>query len=293
MAANDGYRPPPPGNTAPAPEPARGFQNAIPGTAGDTDPLAESNAALPLNKTRADFKPEEFTRVILQHGKRVIWRKAMLCPCIRKVTDQADLACVECDGSGYFYVDPLEIQAVMLAFDKRTRLYEKFGLWASGEVSVTTQPDHRIAWRDSLEMISDLMNFNELITKGNRRGRRQNLPARTDVARYRISKLTKAMIKTPAGIVALDLDVDLDVNSDGHIVWTPIGDKKVDDKTVVSIHYDFHPVWVVMSHPHVQRSDIKGFKEVPDKEQPLPLQASAQLDYLNESEIILPVTGEC
>lgn len=289
----EGYRPPPPGNAAPAPEPAREFNSAIPGTAGDTDPLAESNAALPLGKTRADFKPNEFTRTILQHGKRLIWRKAMLCPCIRPETDQADLACTDCDHSGYFYVDPLEIQALMFAFDKRTRLYEKFGLWASGEVSVTTQPDHRIAWRDSLEMVDDLMNFNELITKGNRRGRRQDLPDGTDVARYRLAKLTKAMIKTPAGIVELEVGVDLDINEQGHIVWTAAGDAKVEDKTVVSIHYDFHPVWIVMSHPHVQRSDLTGFKEVPNKVQPLPLQASAQLDFLSESDIILPVTGAC
>lgn len=289
-----GFRPPAPGNTTPY-TPTRQFENAIPGTAGEVDPIAESNDTLPLGKTRADFRPEEFQRVILQHGKRITWRKAMLCPCLRDETKQSDLACTDCDGSGYFYVDPLEIQALMFAFSDSTRLYEKFGLWASGEVAVTTQAPHRLSWRDSLEMTDDLMSFNELITKGNRRGRRQSLPANTDVARYRIAHMTKVLVKTDAAgsFSTLEPGLDFNVNGDGHIVWTSQGNTDVPDGTVVSIHYDFHPVWIVMSHPHAIRSDVKGFKENPNKVQPLPLQASAQLDFLTESEVILPVTGAC
>jgi len=293
--SDDGYRPPPPGATATPFAPARTFNNAIPGQAGDVDPLAQSNDELPKDKTRADFRPEEFDRLILQHGKRIIWRKAMLCPCLRDETQQADLACTDCNGSGYFYVDPLEIQAVMAAFSASTRLYEKFGLWASGEVAVSTQAPYRLSWRDSLEMVDDLMSFNELIKKGNRRGRLRNLPANTDVARYRIAHMTKILVKTAASgsFVTLEQGIDFDLNDQGHIVWTSTGNSKVPDGTIVSVLYDFHPVWIVMSHPHAQRSDVKGFKESPDKIQPLPLQASAQLDFLQDSDRQLPVTGAC
>ena len=292
---NDGgFRPPPPGNTVPF-TPTRQFNNQIPGTVGDVDPIAQSNDQLPLNKTRADFRPQEFDRALLQHGKRITWRKAMLCPCLRDETQQADLACTDCDGSGYFYVDPLAIQALMFAFSDSTRLYEKFGLWASGEVAVTTQAPHRLSWRDSLEMTDDLMSFNELIKKDSRRGRRQNLPPNTDVARYRIAHLTKAIVSSTStgSFTTLEQGIDFNVNDQGHIVWTAAGNAKFPSGTVVSIHYDFHPVWIVMSHPHAVRSDIKGFKEDPNKVQPLPLQASAQLDFLTESETILPVTGAC
>jgi hypothetical protein len=288
-----GLRPPPPHADPPTKSKTREIGVTIPGTAGEVDPLQAFNESLPLDKTRADFRPEEFDRVILQHGKRLVWRKAMLCPCINLDSDQASLDCTDCDGSGYFYVDPLEIQAHMASFDTKTRLYEKFGLWVSGEVSVTVQQAYRLAWRDSLEMIDDLMNFNELIKKGDRRGRRSALPAGTDAARYRIAQLSKALVKTSDGIVPLEIGYHVTLNDQGHLVWTPQGDALVSDDQLVSIHYDFHPVWIVISHPHAQRSDINGFKRVPDEAVGLPLQAAAQLDFLAETERILPVTGSC
>lgn len=287
-----GLRPPPPVTGTPTSSP-RTILNSVGGTAGSTDPIADRNNAIPVSKTRASFRNVEFQRVIQQHGKRVRWRKAMLCPCINADSDQVALDCTDCDGSGYFYVDPLDIQAVMLAFDSKTRLYEKFGLWTSGEVGVTTHNEHRLGFRDSLEMTDDLMNFNELIKKGNRRGRRSSLDAHTDAARYRISQLTKALVKMDSGIVALQIGYHMTLNASGHIVWTAQGEQLVADGTIVSIHYDFHPVWIVTSHPHVMRSDIDGFKKVPDEIIGLPLNASAQLDYLADTEKHLPTTGSC
>ena len=117
-----GFRPPPPHSEQSAVTPIREFKNAVPGTAGSIDPLADFNESLPKDKVRADFRPEEFARAILQHGKRVTWRKAMLCPCINVDSDQASLDCTDCDGSGYFYVDPLPIQAHMASFEKETKL---------------------------------------------------------------------------------------------------------------------------------------------------------------------------
>ena len=50
------------------------------------------------SKTRADFRPQEFERVIIQHGKYVVWRKALLCPCSNQATGQTLLDCTDCDG---------------------------------------------------------------------------------------------------------------------------------------------------------------------------------------------------
>jgi len=291
-----GYRPPPPNVAARTADPnvprqpQRITRNQIDGTAGDVDPLADYNESLGAGRLRTNFRTVEFDRLLLAHGKRVVWRKAMLCPCQQESTDQANPACAACDGSGYFYTDPLEIQAHMAAFSKSTRLYEKFGLWTSGEVAVTTQQAYRLAWRDSIEMVDDLMNFNELLKKGNRRGRRAALPAMTDSARYRIAKLTKALYLDPTGqVLPLEVGYHMTLNAQGHIVWLAAGERLVCDGQLVSVHYDFHPAWVVTSHPHAQRSDLVAADTVDAVG--LPLQCSAQLDFLAQTERILPVTG--
>lgn len=291
-----GYRPPPPGQLPPRPEVsnARPIDVLVPRTARDVDPNIERHNETSRRKARADYRHggEDFLRAILQHGKFVTWRKAMLCPCITDATGQADLNCAFCDGSGYTYVDPIDIQANMMMFEKNTRLYEKFGLWAAGEVSVTVEPEYRIGWRDSLEMRHSLMNFNELIRKDNRRGRRSVLPPHEDVARYRIVAVSKALYRDPQGnVVPLEKEYHFTLTDDGHLKWLAAGDKLLPPGSYVSLHYDFHPVWIVISHPHVLRDDLRGTKVPKEQVIPLPVSCAAQLDFLTDSEKPLPVTG--
>jgi hypothetical protein len=289
------YTPPAPGTTG-ASTKSREFENKIPPTAGATDPLAVEHANLNVQKTRSDFKPEEFVRTIQQHGKRIVWRKAMVCPCIQPTTGQARVDCPNCDTSGFIYVDNMDIRALMLAFEKSTRIYEKFGLWVSGEVAVTVEHVYRLGYRDSLEMIDEMMNFNEVIQKGDRHGRRSVLENGIDTARYRIQNLTKVVTcDSSNNIVALDVGYHLEVNEHGQIVWRAPGKKIVNDGQFISLHYDFHPVYIVISHPHVIRSDMRGTKVPNETVTPLPLQVGAQLDFLSNENpnVRLPVTGDC
>lgn len=291
-----GFRPPPPATLPSAPVVAkpRPFSVEVPATAGAVDPNVAAHDATSRRKARADFRQggADFRRLILQHGKRVTWRKALLCPCLREDTGQADLGCRECDGSGFLYVDPMGIQAHMVAFDSKTRLYEKFGLWLQGQVSVTVEPEYRLGWRDSIEMHDELMNFNELLKKNDRRGRRQALPEGEDAARYRIAACSTAVARLPNGeLRRLEQGSHYALTGAGRIRWLPLGDKVVPVGSYVSVHYDFHPVWVVVSHPHAARSDVSGTKVPVERVIALPISASAQLDFLSDSERPLPVTG--
>jgi hypothetical protein len=287
----DVFKPPPPLKTD-APAKPRPIAAAIPPTAGDTDSLAQQNSETAVDQTRADFRVVEFNRTILQHGKRVRWRKAMICPCLNDSTGQADLSCTDCDGSGFVYVDPLDIQALMFAFEKGTRLYEKFGLWASGEVAITAQAAYRLGYRDSLELYDDVMNFNELIKKGDRStGKRRDLPPNTETARYRIVTVAKAVVRSGEGLGVLEQGYHFRVTDNGLIEWMPAGNKFVKDGDYVSLHYDFHPVWIVTSHPHAMRSDVVRADFNVETTAALPLQVSAQLDFIADANRRSPVTG--
>lgn len=287
------FTPPAPTTLLRAPTP-REFENKIPPTAGDTDPLEEQHGKLNTGKTRADFREEEFERTIQQHGKRMVWRKAMHCPCMNPTTGQSQVDCENCDQSGFIYVDRIEVRALIMRFEKTTRIYEKFGLWVSGEAEVTIEQQYRLGYRDSLELIDDMMNFNELIKKGDRHGRRSVLPTGTDTARYRIQSLTKVLtIDSSKNIVVLEPGYHLNINKHGQIEWTAAGNAAAADDSFISIHYDFHPVYIVISHPHVIRSDVRGTKVPKETVIPLPLQAGVQLDFLSNDNpnVHLPVTG--
>jgi len=258
---------------------------AIPATIGEVDPFPKLGS-LQKAKTRADFRAIEFQRVIEQHGKTVVWRKAMLCACHNETTGQAEVNCFDCEGSGYVYVDPVEIQASMLGFDRNPKIYERFGLWLDGSSSITVLPQHRLHHWDSIEMLDSIMSFGELIKKNNRRGRRSKLPDGVDSARYRIINLTKLMFKAEGGgFVSLELGYHFEIEDNGWIKWREPGNRTVEDGTFLSVLYDFHPIWIVISHPHALRDDRSGRTPegkgaVPDQVNALPIQALCRLDYL-------------
>lgn len=237
---------------------------------------------LALSKTRANFRETEFVRTLRQHGKYVVWRKALLCPCWTEETEQAALDCQDCNGSGYLYVQPLEIQMQMLQFDGKVNVFEKMGVWQEGSVQVTTEPQFRLGYRDAIEMRDAVIPFNEVIRKGNRRGIRQQLPDGVDSARYRIRNTAAAVYKKSGGDLAfLEEDYHYTITEEGWIKWLPPGSRAVPDGTLISFHYDFCPIFLVVSWMHITRTDVSS-RKAGDKPKvvDLPQQALAKLDFL-------------
>ena len=240
---------------------------------------------LNVNKTRADFREEEFVRVIRQHGKYVVWRKALLCPCFNPETEQAALDCPDCNADGYIYVQPKRVQALMFQFDKKTTIYEKFGLYQEGSVNVTVEAKYRLGYRDSLELEDQIIPMNELLIKNNRRGRRNGLPTGVDSARFRIVDVAALLYRKNDSIVSLEQGIHYSITKEGWIKWTSAGNRVIPDGGVFTIHYDFHPIYMVISWMHVTRDDVSGRKTEPAKDRVIahPVQAMAKLDFLVNS----------
>lgn len=262
-------------------------------TVGEQDP--NFDATLPVDKTRVDFREKEFIKAIRQKGYHVRWRKAMICVCINPETEQSRVrgACDICDGSGYFYIDPHEIQAIMTGLTKSSDIYRKPGRWLQGQSQITVEPQYRIGYRDSIEMLDAVSTFNEWITKGNRRGIRSKLPTGVDAARYRIVRVTALFYASPdLTPVRLEESLHFKINGSGWIEWLPEGNK-IADGTLFSIHYEFHPVYVVTSHPHALRDTVTSQKKAKPTVLNLPVQASVLLDYLLDVNTALPTTTVC
>lgn len=273
---------------AAAPIVKTGRRVAIPATVGAQD--TTRNDAIAAGKQRVNFRNDEFERVLKQHGKTIVWRKAIECPCRSPETSNPAVNCAVCGANGYIYIHPLEIQAHMVMFDKKTSLYDKIGLWESGSVNVTVSAGYRMGYRDSLEMADAVMPFTETIVKGDRRGLRSRLPEGHDSARFRIRNLTVAVVLQGATTLFLEPGLHVLVSPDGWLQWTKAGHALVSDGDRVSLHYDYAPIFLVQSHTHITRTDLVSRKQAPG--QPLvvalPNQCMAKLSYLLDVNEYMP-----
>lgn len=260
----------------------------IPKTAVKPSEQVQLTAAA-RDKARVDFRVEDFRRSIRTKGYHLTWRKAILCPCPTRESQQARPDCDKCDGSGFFYIEPLQIQAIMTSLERKKDIYRHLGEWLEGSSMATTEPEHRLGYRDSLEMTHSVMVFNEWLYKGNRRGIRSRLPAGVDSARYRIVRALHLFMEVDGVPVQLEDGVYYSINKNGWIEWQGPG-LAIPDNTVISINYEFHPVWIVTTHPHGVRDTMVKLKEPVAIATPLPVQAAVRLDYL-ASDTTLPSTG--
>lgn len=261
-------------------------------TVGAKDPTDLQNPL--VSKTRADFRAEEFTRIIRQKGYFCTWRKALLCTCFNPTTNQAALNCEECDGSGYNYIDPILIQAVITRMNRETDIYKHAGQWLGGDANATTEPQYRLGYRDSLEMRDSIMPHHEQIQKHNREGMRSHLPDGMDTARYRIVNVAALQWRNQFSgeIIRLEEGQHFKINKNGWIEWLPRGEDLIPDGDWLSIHYDFHPVWIVSTHENIIRDTVTARKRARPTVEHLPVQVKVMLDYLtNDVEKPAPVTG--
>lgn len=242
------------------------------------------------DKARVDFRTEDFRRTIRTKGYHLTWRKAVVCPCVTSESLQAKVDCETCDGSSFFYIEPLAIQGIMTSLERKKDIYRNLGEWLEGSSMVTVEPEHRLGYRDSLEMHHSLMVFNELIEKNNRRGVRVNLPDGADSCRYRIVNALHLYVQDENDKpFQLESPIHYSIDKNGWIRWTTAGDKLVSDGTFVSVNYEFHPVWIVTTHPHSVRDTMVKIKQPEATAVALPIQAAVKLDYLT-GETAAPTT---
>lgn len=247
---------------------------------------------------RVDFEPGLFDELIEIKGYRLVWQRAMFCPCKSNndQTKQPDPNCPECKGGGWLYFRPAgsvvdldaigemdELQAslvnqpdavvvrgIMTNFTSKLDPIDKLGHWGEGGTSVTVRFQNKIGYYDKLTNLDSTIAYSEVVTI-------DAASQATLVPRYPIAEVNQVRSLT----TVYDED-DFDVVV-GSIVWKPGMAPALD--TVVSLHYNCHPVWLVMTHPHAIRSTNVAKKlKVPATPagtfQKMPIQAVVQYAFL-------------
>ena len=250
---------------------------------------------------RVDFRPKDFDQFIGVKGLKYWWSRSIMCPCKNNSqTDQADPTCALCKGKSWlpFLPDPaldgpdedtygypielndaktaVSIRVVITGISKDPADFERFGRWIIGTAKATTQSANRIGYRDRLRSRDNTLSMSQLIECDG--------GSEIIVTGMRSAK----GLQTGAAAVNLLRSVDLiykesthfNLTDDGTISW--IGTPPTAG-TQVSIHYEFHPTWVVMDQPYAAR-DTYTVEKSGDNFKRLPIHATVKLDFLADND---------
>lgn len=129
---------------------------------------------LKKNRPRADMKPNDFRKMILQKGFEVKWEQAAICPCQRQLnlsskvslTGESRQNCPKCSGTGVIYHSPLNIKAWVGGVRNEHDLLRQYGEYGPGTIFLSLLPEHTPGALDKFTLLSNLIVFRETRTKG-------------------------------------------------------------------------------------------------------------------------------
>jgi hypothetical protein len=274
---------------------------------------------------KSSFDNDELIRHVELLGARVAWSRASVCPCrnFTGETQQPDPTCVKCQGRGFFFFGPdnytapeqagtlTQLQQAILAddgaavirtlFTRSTHItdpYDLLGTWTRGSMFVTVRPENKIGYYDRLVNLDAEVCYTELIEID----LDVNATAQTGVTinaglvdpirlRYRATAVNRvdtvtAQYRGSEHFLLTDTG-DIDWIAD---VPTPDTSRDIDNSILrFSVHYNMHPTWLIVEHPHVFR-ETPARKKVRNRVTPFgtptahPIQALARLEFLPKTD---------
>lgn len=256
-------------------------------------------------KPRADFRVEDFERMIDAQGARLAWARAIRCPCVpvNAQTQQPDPRCERCRrhpgwtffGPADYFVpaavgqlDQLQqavvehygasvIRGIMVGLNHRDDEFNKLGIWRFGEGLVTVRPQNVLAYNDRLVDLDSEIAFSEVLEVTYQ----QNQVVQP-TTRYPVLALNHALDNRG---VTYRQGADLILSPKGELRWrsghAPVA------KTRVTLSYLCHAHWRVMDQPHVmRRTQVLTKTKQPTTPlgtpRALPIQAQIKLEQMTE-----------
>jgi len=254
---------------------------------------------MPKNEHPRRYPDMELNKLIGSietEGVRFAWTRAADCPCVgnNPQTRQPDPNCPLCHGLSVFYFGPenyvppaavgtlTSLQKAILAVDgavvikgvmaKATQefdLYDVLGRWYWGAMMVTVRPENKIGYYDRLVNLDTEVVYYQTV--------HYVAPAPTIPLRYRA---------TAVNIVRSDTTIYREgqhfQNINGILTWIPTQVPSMNLN--LSVHYQMHPTWVVMDHPHAARETGIRRKAPASVGEglptPLPIQGHVRLEFL-------------
>ncbi len=249
------------------------------------------------DQLRADIRPNEFVKMV-ERGYRLVWQRATRCPCTssNKQTDQADPNCPVCKGAGFLYFGPVGyavdtnsgiltdsqkaivaaspggviIRGIMTGIAANQLAVDVTGPRVQGMSVVTVRAENKLGFYDKITSLDNQIVYNQILKQGKTNILKARYPI---IAINYLATLTKVMVP----------ETDFILLPNGTIQW--LTGKLPAEGTILTLHYNIHPTWIIVEHPRsVRVTTIKRKQKVPDSPMgspvELPIQAVIKYDFL-------------
>ena len=213
----------------------------------------------------AEIDPNNLASLIKNHGYVLTHYRAIRCPCIDPTTGSPNPNHTVCEH-GWQYFGEETIQGIITSISSERQYMDTGGFWL-GTMNLTVLSNVRLAFHDKIVHQQSAMVYTELLD---------------------VSYANGTSLRYPP----IEIDYVADINgisytegvaytiSGNKISW--IGTAAPVDGSQVSIAYLCHPVWLIISNPHVIRDTQTKFRSPNQVNLPLPVQAQCKLEWLVE-----------
>ncbi len=263
-------------------------------------PIAETEKQ--KNKTRVDFRVDEFYKLIVQKGLHVKWSQSAHCPChqdtrqygldLRDVTDVDVKAgehrhdCPVCRGSGVILHSPQIVRAICTSSAGEVKI-GSFGQVRDEIINLTLLPEHLPSYGDHFKIENSVLIWREV---------KQKTASNVEALSHTIVERTLGLETGDLTLGVLYLHIaDINGNAalngervqgvhfgitDGKIDWTKgTSPNPPALNTKYSVAYYTKPKYVIIEHPHTIRDTLLKNRTTLSVETPqeLLVQAKAKL----------------
>lgn len=101
---------------------------------------------------RLDFLHPDFSALIDNKGYDAIWERAIPCPCAKR--QGAPMSnCQNCQGTGWVFINPMQIKVVSQSLNKETK-YKEWSQERLGTASFTVRPEYHLNFMDKITLLN-------------------------------------------------------------------------------------------------------------------------------------------
>lgn len=251
---------------------------------------------------RVDFKVDDFSVALETKGYRLVWKRAIYCPCtpVNDQTEQPDPNCTLCEGSGWLLFMPsaavtdkkvigsldalqtslsLEgavIKGIMTGVAAHDTPYDQAMRRIEGTTNITVRAENKLGYHDQLVNLDASIVYSQMVTM------EDNLTLTTGRGSGKVTYPIVEMNLLRSAAQVYTQGTDFNITS-GQVEW--VTGQQPNSGTILGLHYLTYPHWRVIEHPHMTRHTLVKFKSKKPTTPlgdptDLPVQAICKLEFL-------------